>query len=375
MAWSRPLRRHSARLRRAAPAVSQRRLATRDGFLIIAALVAAFFFGGCRQGGREAPTARPKGASQAIQVEDSRGKVVTLERPARRIVCLIESALSGLYMLGAEDALVGVSRNVYDGPTAHYYAALDPRLRAGRLPAAGNWDFVSVESTLALRPDLVVIWAQQTESIAALEELGVPVFGVFMRSVDDVYREMRALGALTGKERRAEELVAWTRRDLGDVSARLRDVAPEERPRAYFMWAQSAFETSGGVGLVEDLLVRAGARNVAHDVDREHLSVDMERLITWDPELIVMWWSERQDAKDVLRDPRWRRVSAVKTGRVHELPEVFLCDLWTLKLPFAVRQVAAWAHPGRFPPDELGRHRDEMLRVLYGGKLPRGFDP
>jgi iron complex transport system substrate-binding protein len=89
---------------------------------------------------------------------------------------------------------------------------LDARIRTKQLPVPGNWDFVSIESVVALQPDLVILWSQQTESIAALEERGIPVFGIFVNRCEDVYREMAALGKLTAQERRAGELVDATRR-------------------------------------------------------------------------------------------------------------------------------------------------------------------
>jgi iron complex transport system substrate-binding protein len=314
-------------------------------------------------------------ASGAIVVEDSRGKKVALQRPAQRVVCLIESALSGLYMLGAEDAVVGVSTNVYDGPTSRYYAAMDRRIHDKTLPSPGNWDFVSVESIVALRPDLVVIWSEQGESIAALEELGVPVFAVFLRSLDDVFREIRALGTLTGKSARAEELVAWTRGELSEIDRRIGVVPAAQRPRTYFMWAQSDLETSGNVGLVEELIERAGARNVFHDIGQEHVVIDRERLRAADPELVVMWFNDRRDPSDVVGDRAWMGMRAVRAKQVHELPEVFLCDLWTLKFPYAVSLMASWAHPDRFAEKDLASGGERMLQTLYRGKLARRAAP
>jgi len=220
-----------------------------------------------------------------------------------------------------------------------------------------------------------VIWSEQGESIAALEELGVPVFAVFLRSLDDVFREIRALGALTGKSARAEELVAWGRAELDDVARQIGTVPAAARPRTYFMWAQNDLETSGNVGLVEELIERAGARNVCHDIGQEHVVLDRERLRAADPELVAMWFNERRDPSDVLADPAWKGIRAVGARRVHELPEVFLCDLWTLKFPYAVRLVASWAHPERFAERDVAASGERMLRALYRGKLARGLAP
>ena len=136
--------------------------------------------------------------AEGVAATDFRGRRIELDKPAERIVCLLESALSGLYMLGADTRLVGISTNIYQESVFPYYAAMDERIRERTLPTPGNWDFVNIESMVALRPDLVIIWSGQEESIAALEEKGIPVFGVFIEHFADIHREIIALGELTG---------------------------------------------------------------------------------------------------------------------------------------------------------------------------------
>lgn len=101
-------------------------------------------------------------SAHTLGIIDFRNKTVRLKAHPKRIVCLIESALSGIYMLNQGNRIVGVSKNVYQTDVYPYYAALDKRIKDKRLPAPGNWDSVSVEGILALQPDLVIMWAQQT---------------------------------------------------------------------------------------------------------------------------------------------------------------------------------------------------------------------
>jgi len=54
---------------------------------------------------------------------------------------------------------------------------------------------------------------------------------------------------------------------------------------------------------------------------------------------------------------------------VHELPEIFLCDLWTLKFHFVVKMVAKWAYPELFKDIDLQKEKTAMLENLYGDKL------
>lgn len=304
-----------------------------------------------------------------VSVTDFRGKELVFPGPVSRIVCLIESALSGLYMLGAEGRVVGISRNVYTEGVNRYYAAMDERIRRKELPTPGNWDFISLESVVALRPDLVILWSEQTEAIEALEQRGIPVYGVFLRSFEDVYREITALGSLTGTSQRAADLIRYTRESLHRVRERLRSDPPRTPPGVYYMWAQGPLRTSCGGSTVDDLITLAGARNVCASIPMEHVVINMEKVLSWNPDLIVMWHNPGLDPEDLGKKAEWKGVAAVRNGRVHELPEVFLCDLWTLKFQHAVRMLAAWAHPDLFRDTDLEKEKREMLHFLYDGKL------
>jgi iron complex transport system substrate-binding protein len=304
-----------------------------------------------------------------ITVTDFRGKQLTFQRPVKRIVCLIESALSGLYMLNEEKRVVGVSRNVYDKSLFSYYGRMDERIRNKAIPSPGNWDFVNIETVISLKPDLVILWAQQTESISAIEERGIPVFGVFIQQKEDVYREMTALGKLTGNQVRGEELIKFTQNEILRFKERVGDILPSRRPGVYYMWAQGNLETSGGSSTVNDLINLAGGRNVCASIPEEHLVVNLERVIGWNPDVIVMWYNERKDPSDVIKDRQWQKIKAVKERRVHELPEIFLCDLWTLKFQYAVKMVSKWCHPQLFKGIDLEKEKEKMLRTLYGKKF------
>jgi iron complex transport system substrate-binding protein len=327
--------------------------------------LALTLFWGCL--GSYSPT-RAAEASQPITVSDFRGKTLRLPAPAQRIVCLIESALSGIYMLGEERRVVGISRNVYTGNVFPHYAALDDRIREKKLPAPGNWDFINLESVVALKPDLVILWSQQTEAIGSLEEKGIPVYGVFIQRKEDVYKEIEALGKLTGNPKRAEILISFTKKELARFASRTYGIPPAKRPGVYYMWAQGNLETSCGESTVNDLIQLAGGRNVCAALPQEHLVVNLEKVFSWDPDLILMWYNEKKDPLDIIQDPQWKRIKAVRDRRVHEFPEVFWCDLWTLKFLYAVKLTAKWVHPELFRDVDLKKEKQRMMQVFYGEK-------
>lgn len=297
-----------------------------------------------------------------VSVTDFRGVMVRLDRPATRVICLIESALTGLYMLGAGDLIAGVPADVYRGEVSPWYSRLDQRIMNRSLPAPGNWDFISIENIVALRPDLVVMWASQPESIAAIESKGIPVYAVMLKSFGDVHKEITDLGRLTARERRADSLV----RLAGELTAATGEPpAPAKRKRVYFMWAQGPLETSGTTSTVNELLELAGARNVCRLPD-EHVVINAEQLVEWDPEVIIMWKNGSLDPADVGALPGWSGLTAVRTGQVYEFPSVFMCDLWTLKYSYAVALVAAWCYPERFPGFQAVETGRQYMETFYG---------
>jgi len=309
---------------------------------------------GCHQPARET-------ALGALRVTDFRGAELAFEQPPERVVCLIESALSGIFMLQARDRVIAVSSNVYQDPVAQEYARLDPRLARKELPAPGNWDFVSIEQVVALKPDLVIIWTSQAEAIARLEQFGIPVYGVMLRSFADVYKEISDFGVLFGRNERADSLIRFTKENLEALRS---GMTPEAPVSVYFMWAQGILETSGTNSTVDELIQAAGARN-ACPLEPEHVTVNVERLADWNPGLILMWPNDLLDPEDVLANPLLKELDAVKNRRVYELPSAFDCDLWTLKMQYAAQLLASWAYPEQRAGWDEREERELMFKALY----------
>jgi iron complex transport system substrate-binding protein len=93
--------------------------------------------------------------------------------------------------------------------------------------------------------------------------------------------------------------------------------------------------------------------------------VSMENLLSWNPDIIIMWYNEKKNPLDILRDPQWLTIKAVKEGKVYEFHDVFHGDLWTLKFQYAARIVAKWSHPEVFRNMDLEQEKKKMWRALY----------
>ena len=313
----------------------------------------------CRQQAQQ-----PVNPAEFLKVTDFRGKEIILMKPAERIVCLIESALSGIYMLNAGSRVVGVPSAVYDESVAGYYADLDERIRLRTINVPGNWDFVSIESVVALQPDLVIIWSSQAEAIESIENHGIPVYAVFLKSFSDVFKEIKDIGLLTGNSHRADSLLNYTRNETDKLSAVIKEYDPVKK-EIYFVWSKGLLETAGTSSTVNELIELAGAVNSCTS-DLEHVVINKENLLEWNPDAIVMWNNDLTDPVDIMNLSELQYINAVRHKQVYELPSVFMCDLWTLKFPFAVKLLTKWIYPDVFSNMNMEEEQKEMLLELYG---------
>lgn len=119
---------------------------------------------------------------------------------------------------------------------------------------------------------------------------------------------------------------------------------------------------------MNDLISIGGCTNVSGELQQEHLVVNLENIVTWQPEIIVMWTNPRLSPDDVGQSAVWSTLPAARNNRIHEMPEVFLCDFWTLKFLYAVKLLQAWCQPSALPSsaEHIDQYRTKLLLELYG---------
>jgi len=305
----------------------------------------------------------------SIKVQDFRGKEIVLKKPAERVVCLIESALTGIYMLKQQHKIVGIPTNVYEegyfySDTFKYYALLDERIKNKKLPAVGNWEKVNIEKVLSLKPDLIIIWSNQTDAISTFEKLGIPVYGVFITRLEDVKKEILDFGKILDAERRAKELVEYAQIEINyfkNKSSRI-----ENKKKVYFSWAQLNFlQTSCKGSIVDELINLAGGINICFNIKGESVTLNMEKLILLNPDVILMWHSKSLKPSNLKSNNQLQKINAIKKNSIFQFPDTFSFDLWTLKFLYATKFMAKNIYPDLYNYD-LNKEYQKIMNFLYG---------
>lgn len=229
------------------------------------AAAGALLLAACGDGGRAEDAAAAPNDS-AVALVDAAGRTVRFARPPRRIVSLVPAVTVTLVQLGAGGALVG--RTDYDTIAA-----------VRELPSVGGGLQPDLERLVALGPDLVVLFHGPQDAVtpAALDQRGIPYFGVRPDRIEDVRAIVAQLGRIVDRAPAADSLVAAIDRSLADVRAR---VAGERRVRVAFLLGGTPPWVAGPGTFVSQLLDVAGADNAFADQKDLYAPQSLEALLT-----------------------------------------------------------------------------------------------
>jgi iron complex transport system substrate-binding protein len=248
-----------------------------------------------------------------------------------RIVCLTEETTEILYLLGEGDRVVGVSG----------YTVRPPEAR--QKPRISSFLHARSDKIEALKPDLVLAFSDlQADIVSGLIRRGYPVMTFNQRSLDEVLQAVRLVGSLVGAQARAEALATRLRAGL-DVIAQESTRLPT-RPRVFFEeWDEPLIS---GIQWVEELVEIAGGTPIFPE--RRHAGLAKDRIVSADdvrardPEVILAsWCGKRVRPARIAARPGWDTVSAVRHGRIHEIPSSVILQPGPAALTDGVCLIAA----------------------------------
>lgn len=284
--------------------------------------------------------AQAQTADFPLSITDDSGFTTTFAAPPQRIVSLNPGLTEITFALGHGDSLAAVDTFSNYPPEA---SAIQTRLTTYPAP--------SVETILALQPDVVLSLSDPDTSIAQMRDQGIPVLKFLPRDFDATVDTIRTLGRLYGSSDAGEAVATdmLARRDAV-VSA----VADAPRPRVYEELDASDPDkpfVAGPNGFYGQLIDLAGGTNVFGDLPGDVGQVGAETIIQRDPEVIILTDADlpfnSQTPEMLAARPGWNTVSAVRNGAIYAVP----AELYSTPGPRLVQgleQLARLLHPDRF---------------------------
>jgi iron complex transport system substrate-binding protein len=196
----------------------------------------------------------------------------------KRIVSLSPSTTEILYGVGAFPRVVGVSQ----------YCTYPPQV--AQLPRVGGWQTSDIEKILALRPDLVVLTKPQEPFIGdRLRAFHLHFIAVPSESLADVFSAIEGIGAATGNQEQATDLIQKMHDSLDAIRAATKDLP---RPSVLLSVSRTPgtlsdlYVATKGSYLI-DLLEIAGGRSVVAPARTGYGKISKEAILTLNPDVII----------------------------------------------------------------------------------------
>jgi iron complex transport system substrate-binding protein len=235
--------------------------------------------------------------AHAVQVTDDRGVAVDLPAPPQRIITLLPSLTETVCELGHCDRIVAVDD----------FSNWPERIPA--LPHVGGVEDANIERIVALRPDLVLIGAT-SRAAARLEGLGIKVFGLEPKSMNDVRRVLDKVAQLVGEPGAGARV--WSRIDQGITQA-ARSVPPASQGVSVYFEVDPGPYAASEASHIGELLTRLGAANIVPARLGSVPKLNPEFVVRADPQIIII--SDREAAA-LKQRPGWGGIRAVRDHRI-----------------------------------------------------------
>ncbi len=243
---------------------------------------------------------RPAAAVDADPAVDDFGDTVAVDRVAARIVSLNPVTTEFLLALGAGDRLVGRT----------HWDLFNEAARA--IPDVGDGMQPNVEVVLGQRPDLVILYATESNRAAARQfrRAGVATLAYRTDRINDLPRVAPVLAAAVGRRGESHRVTDTV---LARLDSLRRAPAAGAPVRAFWHVWDAPVLTIGKGSYLSELLELAGGVNVFADLEAPSPQVTLEEVARRDPDVVL---AGPEGARAIRGSAAWRAVRAVREGRI-----------------------------------------------------------
>ena len=259
--------------------------------------------------------------AEPVSFTDSLGETVALaDRPEN--VAVLFSSFAEMWRLAGGEVAVTVGESIERGFAAENAFLVD----------YGAGKSVNLELLFSLKPDLVICSADieaQAEAGALLRSAGVPTACFRVDSFSDYLRVFGQMCAVTGNEEAYEQYGASVANEIDALLASPEATAAEGARILFVRAGSTASSTKAKTGADHfacEMLAELGCENIADASSQLSEGLNMEYILTEDPDVIFFSLMGDADAalanvSDLLSQPAWQQLRAVKESRVHVLPK------------------------------------------------------
>lgn len=320
-------------------------------------------------GAETASTPAPASVSTKVTVTDVTGRVITLDKPASKILGTHNPSLNTGIVLGGGDKYIAGFGNKKMANKLYNYVMEDYE-GIVQIGMANNINFETVASlgknNVAILPERFKNQVQQYENVGVKAVVALSN----TESFDTIKNSLAIVGKILGEENKAAQINTFIDKTISETKALAAKAAT--RPSVIFLGSSSPFSVASTSMIQTDIIDMAGGTNAVQglNVKGDFANVNIEQIIAWNPEIIWVPKYASYTVESLLDDPKWSSIKAIKNKAVYVFPSEL--EPWDYPTASAVLGLS-WGlyslHPELYSLDDLMKNADEFYNMVYGKKF------
>jgi iron complex transport system substrate-binding protein len=269
----------------------------------------------------------PAAVQNDREITDDLGRIVKLPAKIERAVSLAPNLTETVFAVDAGDKLVGVTT----------YCNFPEQTKS--IQKIGDTMKPNIENIIALKPQVVLVsTASQIEAFTkTLEEQNIAVFVTNPNSLESIYKSIKQLGEIFGKQEKSSVLVGNMQKRVSEIEAKTK---ASNKPKTFVQISKGSIFTIGKTSFMTDLINRAGGVSATGNIETAYPNLSKETALALQPEVIIL--SESDDNKEP--NDAFANSPAVRNGKVFKIN----ADVFSRPGPRivdALEQIAKDLHP------------------------------
>jgi iron complex transport system substrate-binding protein len=245
-------------------------------------------------------------AGTFLCLTDSYNREIKLDKPPEKIISLSPGITEMLFLLNAEDKLIGISNY------CNYPEGTRDIMKVGGLQN------INIETIISLQPDLVLIGSIIPKNeVDKLEKSGITVIAIKEEEkLEGMLDAITILGQIADCVPRADSLTAYYGKLLDDYKKNTADQVAAKLPTVYYVvnFGAGGDFTAPGNSHINQIIQLAGGRNIGDTLSTWNVS--REYLFTQNPDIIFV---RTEDLDHFKKSYPYSLLAAVKENRVYPI--------------------------------------------------------
>ena len=218
-----------------------------------------------------------------------------------RIVVLDPATVEMIYMLGAEDKIVGVANLER--------SKVWPEEKVAKLESVGTFMKPSLEKIIALKPDLVIMSALTDDNLNnGLKSNNIEAKRIQANSIEEIFTNFMEVAKMLGKENEANKIIAEKKAKLEEIKK-----MSTGNKKGLFVMSASPLMVFGNDNLPNDIMKLLNIKNIAENQKGRNPIVTPEFIMKENPDIIITLLPN--PSQIVAANPELKNVNAIKNSK------------------------------------------------------------